>query len=80
VIGIFAASVHDVTRFAPRFHMRYAIAADPDETVSKAFDASAVPLVVIVDATGIVRAVTLGYSSVRMKHMKQLVGQLVSQQ
>jgi thiol-disulfide isomerase/thioredoxin len=80
VIGIASAPVEDVTRLAPRFHMQYPIAADPHQTVLRAFDASAVPLVLVVDVNGVVRAITLGYSSARMAGMKQLVAQLVSKQ
>jgi peroxiredoxin len=80
VVGIAAGAVEDVSRLAPQFHMEYLVAADPSETVSTAFSASAVPLVVVVDAAGVVRAITLGYSSARMSAMKNIVAQLVSQQ
>ncbi len=78
VIGIAAGSVEHVTTYASRFHMQYSIVADPDEKVSKAFDAFAVPLLFVVDVTGVVRAVTLGYSSPRMSKMEKLVEQLLS--
>ena len=80
VVGIAAGTVEDVSRLAPQFHMEYLVAADPSEAVSTAFSASAVPLVVVVDAAGVVRAITLGYSSARMSAMKNIVAQLVSQQ
>lgn len=78
VIGIAAGSVEQVRAYAPRFHMQYSIAADPNEKVSKAFDVMAVPLLVVVDMTGVVRAVTLGYSSPRMSKMEELVEKLLS--
>lgn len=80
VIGIATGSPQHVAQFAPRFHMEYLVVADPDEIVSKAFNASAVPMVFVIDRSGVVRAVHLGYSSERMSTMKQLVSQLVSQQ
>ncbi len=80
VIGISTGTAEQVSRFAPRLHMEYLVAADPEETVSKAFGASAVPMVFVIDPSGIVRAVHLGYSSARMSAMKQLVTQLVSRQ
>jgi peroxiredoxin len=80
VVGISAGTVEDVSRLAPRFHMQYPVVADPSEAVSTAFSASAVPLMVVVDAKGVVRAITLGYSSARMSAMKNIVAQLVSQQ
>lgn len=80
VVGISAGTVEDVSRLAPRFHMQYPVAADPSEVVSTAFSASAVPLVVVVDATGVVRAIALGYSSARMSALKNIVAQLVSLQ
>jgi thiol-disulfide isomerase/thioredoxin len=80
VIGIATGSVEDVSKFAPRLHMAYPVAADPNEVVARAFSASAVPMVFVVDRKGIVRAVHLGYSSARMSEMKQLVMQLVSEQ
>jgi peroxiredoxin len=78
VIGIAAGPVERVAAHALRFHMQYSIAADPHEKVSDAFDAFAVPLVVVVDASGVVRAITMGYSSPRMAKMEELVEQLLS--
>ena len=78
VIGIAAGSAKRVAAYAPRFHMQYPIVADPDQNVSDAFDAFAVPLVVVVDVRGVVRAITMGYSSPRMAKMEELVEQLLS--
>ena len=77
VIGIAAGSVAEISRSAPRFNMQYRVLADPDERVERAFDAFAVPLVLVVDASGVVRAVTLGYSSPRLTRMEQLVEKLL---
>lgn len=77
VIGIAAGAVSEIAPHAPRFHMQYPVFADPDEQVVKAYEAFAVPLVVVVDASGVVRAVTLGYSSQRLSKMEKLVEQLL---
>ncbi len=77
VIGIAAGPVADVAQSAPRFHMNYLVVADPDERVVSAYDALAVPLVLVVDSGGVVRAVSLGYSSVRLSKMEQLVEKLL---
>lgn len=78
VIGIAAGSVAEITKFAPRFQMHYAVVADPNERVVKAFDAFAVPMIVVVDTDGVVRAITLGYSSPRMTKMEKLVEKLIT--
>ena len=78
VIGIAAGSVAQVARFAPRFHMQYVVVADPEERVVKAFDAFAVPLVLVVDMVGLVRAVNLGYSSPRLRKMEKLIEKLLA--
>ncbi len=77
VIGIAAGSVSQIARSAPRFNMQYRVLADPEERVARAFDAFAVPLVLVVDASGVVRAVSLGYSSLRLTKMEQLVERLL---
>ncbi len=77
VIGIAGGELSEVAPQAPRFNMQYPLFADPDEHVVKAYEAFAVPLVVIVDASGVVRAVTLGYSSQRLSKMEKLVEQLL---
>jgi peroxiredoxin len=78
VIGIAAGPVWKVAEFAARFQMHYPVAADPEERVVNAYDASAVPLVLVVDGSGVVRAVTLGYSSQRLTQMEKLVERLLA--
>jgi thiol-disulfide isomerase/thioredoxin len=77
VVGIAAGPVVQVAQSAPRFHMNYLVVADPDERVVSAYDAFAVPLVLVVDSGGFVRAVSLGYSSMRLSKMEQLVEKLL---
>ena len=78
VIGIAAGSVAQVALYAPRFHMLYAVVADPEERVARAFDAFAVPLVLVVDMEGVVRAISLGYSPQRLTKMEKLVEKLLT--
>ena len=56
---------------------RLLLFADPEGRVVKAYEAFAVPLVLVVDASGVVRAVTLGYSSQRLSKMEKLVEKLL---
>lgn len=78
VIGIAPGSVPQIAQSAPRFHMQYRVLADPGERVVRAFDAFAVPLVLIVDGDGVVRAVSLGYSSQQLNKMERLVEKLLA--
>ncbi len=78
VIGIAPGSVPQIAQSAPRFHMQYRVLADPGERVVRAFDAFAVPLVLVVDGDGVVRAVTLGYSSQQLNKMEKLVEKLLA--
>ena len=78
VIGIASGSVTQIAQSAPRFHMQYRVVADPEERVIRAYDAFAVPLILVVDASGVVRAVSLGYSSLRLTEMEQLVQKLLA--
>ena len=77
VVGIAVGSVEHIARQATRFHMQYPTLADPSEQVSEAYHAQAVPLIIVVNQTGVVRAVTLGYSSARMINLEKLVAQLL---
>jgi len=77
VMGIAAGEVSDIAPYAPRFHMQYPVFADPNEQIVRAYEAFAVPLVLVVDASGVVRAVTLGYSSERLNKMEKLVEKLL---
>jgi thiol-disulfide isomerase/thioredoxin len=78
VIGIAPGSVAQVAKSAPRFHMEYPVLADPEERVVKAFDAFAVPLVLVIDGSGVVRAISLGYSSQQLNKMERLVEKLLA--
>lgn len=77
VMGIAAGPVGKIAESATRFQIRYPVVADPEERVVRAYDAFAVPLILVVDATGIVRAITLGYSSQRLVQMEKLVEKLL---
>jgi len=77
IIGIAGGALSEVAPHAPRFQMQYPQFADPEERVIKAYEAFAVPLVLVVDASGVVRAVTLGYSSQRLGKMEKLVEKLL---
>jgi thiol-disulfide isomerase/thioredoxin len=78
VIGIAPGSVAQITQAAPHFHMQYQVFADPEERVIKAFDAFAVPLILVVDGAGVVRAISLGYSSQQLNKMERLVEKLLA--
>ncbi len=78
VIGIAPGSVAQIAEAAPRFHMQYRVLADPRERVVKAFDAYAVPLVLVIDGAGVVRAISLGYSSQQLNKMERLVEKLLA--
>ena len=77
ILGIAAGPLSEVAPHAPRFHMQYPLFADPEERVVNAYEAFAVPLVLVIDATGVVRAVTLGYSSQRLSKMETLIEKLL---
>jgi peroxiredoxin len=78
VLGISAGSPAFVARHVQKFDMPYPVLADPHERVVDTFHASVVPLLVVVDQHGVVRAISLGYSAFSLSRMEQLVAQLVA--
>jgi alkyl hydroperoxide reductase subunit AhpC len=59
--------------------MQYPTFADPGERVVEAYDAFAVPSVFVIDVKGVVRAVSVGYSSVRLSKMEKLLEKLLEE-
>ena len=79
VVGIASEPATTVASSAPRFGIEYAAYADPEGTTSAAYRARALPTIVVVDRSGVVRDVATGYDPVRMREIETLVVSLLAQ-
>ena len=79
VLGVTAAGSESAHTAMVRWGMKYGVAVDPEERVFRAFDVFALPLLVLVDREGVVRDMTVGYSSDRLRQFDQQVAQLTEE-
>lgn len=61
VVGITTDDAASATAFADKFGMRYAIAVDKDGETNKTYGVSALPTLVLIDKSGVIRDVFIGY-------------------
>lgn len=59
VIGVSTEAPAVVATAASRFHVKYTLAADPDEKVASRYHVFALPTVVLIDRKGVVREVAI---------------------
>lgn len=62
---------------ATRVGMSYVLASDVDARVTRAYMASQLPLLIIIDRNGIVRDAVVGYSAVRLRETELLIEALL---
>jgi peroxiredoxin len=79
VVGITMDPPDSGAEAAARSQMTYSLASDLHGEVTKRFHANQIPMLLIVDRSGIVRDVVVGYSSERLAETKALVGELLEQ-
>ncbi len=60
IVGLSSEDVADITPMVAEQKLEYVIARDEHAAAARAYNASALPMLVVVDRTGVVRYVTLG--------------------
>jgi peroxiredoxin len=79
VIGITVDPPHLGQQVAQRTGMSYTLASDPDGKVTSTYLASQIPVVIIIDRSGVVRDAMVGYSERRIRETETLIERLVDQ-
>lgn len=62
---------------ARRSGMSYPLASDPDGRVTRAYQASQIPTIIVIDKNGVVRDAMVGYSQERLLETKELIQSLL---
>ncbi len=78
VVGITVDPPSVGLQVAARTGMSYTLASDPEAKVTEAYLASQIPVVVVIDRSGIVRDAMVGYSERRIAETEELIERLVS--
>lgn len=78
VIGITMEPVARAASAATELGIDYPILSDENGRTTQAYQARAIPAVFVIDRTGTVRDVMVGYDQRRLPKLDQLVGQLVA--
>ncbi len=79
VLGITMDPVVSASHAADQLAMEYPVASDPSGKTTLAYRANALPTVFVIDRNGVVRSVSVGYSSAQMKDAETLIQKLVSE-
>lgn len=79
LMGITSSSVGESTRTAFQLGMKYPLASDESGETTKTYKAMAIPMVVVIDRSGTVRDVLVGYSAERLSELRTLIEQLLKQ-
>jgi peroxiredoxin len=77
VVGITVDTPEIGRRVAARTGMSYTLASDPDSRISRAYLASQIPAVVVIDRRGVVRDAMVGYSEGRLRETEELIEKLL---
>jgi thiol-disulfide isomerase/thioredoxin len=79
ILGVTLAPVTRAAAAATDLGMEYPIASDESERTSRAYQASATPMVFLLDRGGTVREVIVGYDAPRLAKLDQLVDRLIAE-
>jgi thiol-disulfide isomerase/thioredoxin len=77
VLGVTTDQVVFASQAAVDFGIHYAVASDESGKTSRAWRALSIPTLFVIDRSGVVRDVVVGYSSDRLAQAEQLVEELV---
>ncbi len=77
VLGVTTDPATFATQAALEFGIHYSIASDESGQTSRAYRALSIPTLFVIDRSGVVRDVVVGYSSDRLAQTEQLVQELV---
>jgi peroxiredoxin len=79
VLGVTSENVLLASQGATQLGMTYPLASDESGEMTRAYRALALPTVFVIDRTGTVRDVMVGYSSPRLAELERLIGELLAQ-
>ncbi len=79
VVGVTVDPVLMASRTAAQLEMKYPVLSDETGKTTESYRATALPLVFVIDKTGTVRDMMIGYDSVKLPELEQLVGRLVDE-
>lgn len=79
VIGLSTEPAEDVSLFAQRAGMRYAIGVDREAETTQAYTVSSLPTLFVIDKRGVIRDVEIGYNPMRDGKLESLVQTLLSE-
>jgi peroxiredoxin len=79
LLGVTMDSVSQATQTAFQLGMDYPLASDKHGDTTKAYRATAIPAVFIIDQRGVVRDVLVGYSGARIAAAEALIDSLVAE-
>ncbi|HVJ18410.1 MAG TPA: redoxin domain-containing protein [Polyangiaceae bacterium] len=77
VLGVTTDPAVFASQAAVEFGIRYAVASDESGKTSRAWRALSIPTLFVIDRSGVVREVVVGYSSDRLAEAERLVEKLV---
>jgi peroxiredoxin len=60
VVGLSSEDVDDIKQFAAEKSLAYTIGHDADAKIARAYDVTALPMILVIDKTGTIRHVSLG--------------------
>src|SRR5208283_179947 len=61
VLGVSTEDARDVSQFAQRMSIRYAVGVDKHAETTRSYGVASLPTVVVIDKRGVVREVSIGY-------------------
>jgi thiol-disulfide isomerase/thioredoxin len=79
VVGITTDDATSATTFADKFGMRYPIAVDKDGETNKTYGVNALPTLILIDKSGVVRDVFIGYDPTGDTALEKSVKDLLAQ-
>jgi thiol-disulfide isomerase/thioredoxin len=78
VVGVTTDPAVFATQAAVEFGIQYSVASDESGQTSRAYRAMSIPTLFVIDRTGVVREVVVGYSPDRLAQAERLVEELVT--
>ena len=79
VVGLSTEPVEEVSLFAQRMNMRYAIGVDKSAETTQAYTVSSLPTLFVIDKRGVVRDIEVGYDPSRDAQIDALVRTLLAE-
>jgi thiol-disulfide isomerase/thioredoxin len=79
IIGLSSEPIEEVSLFAQRMSMRYAIGVDKGGETTQAYTVSSLPTLFVIDKRGVVRDIAIGYDPMRDAQIEALVKTLLAE-